>query len=604
MTSALRSLFACVFGAVAALSGCGVSTDASETSGASGNNQCTTDEDCEQGTCESFTCVARRSALENVALEITGPAATSAGEYRQIRYLHTIQLETSGNFDILLDYVAELVAQISPPSSDCAGDDLDSAGRLPVRVEAIQDPKVIGIGASNYVGVSDPNLDDNSVALRVPPGVVDLYVEPTGSAADSSTPTDCSRVPFLALGQKIEAGKVQFQQKLVVAQTIDVDIVTNQTGENASALDGYTVNLVDPLYGRRLSTQRLLAAPAITDGKAKHQVELRYQPIAGVGAGDLAGRENLRFVPPTGSVAPTFYVTRLAADLFGTNHLLINQIARVPRPVVVSGRVLSKSNRVPVAAQVTAVLRGGSDPLAGALAQFRVSAPTDPQGRFELNLVAGDFDVVATPLTEVNYASIVAAWSLSESTDESERILSLPEASALTGRISVGGAGSEGVAANVLAMPTSIGARSTFADGLVRQTVSSRRSAAGMVDTEGAFELSVDPGNYDVCVRPADDSGYPWFVRPNTVVGSGAVGLGAMQLTAPFAFTGQVTVPGLGNGGERVVLPGALIRAFALFDSNGRLVSNLADATGAVQIGEARAASTGQYQLLLPARLE
>jgi hypothetical protein len=599
----MRLLLLGLFGAATVLAGCGVSTEDSANSGAPGNNQCTTDADCDQGTCESFTCVARRSALENVAIEITGPAATSAGEYRQIRYLHTIELQTSGSFDILLDYVAELVAQISPSSSDCANDDLDSAGRMPVRVEAIQDPKVTGIGSSNYVGASEPGSGDNSVALRVPPGVVDLYVEPSGSLADSSS-TECSRVPFLALGQKIEAGKVQFQQKLVAPQVLDVDISTNLTAEDASELDGYTVDLVDPLYGRRLSTQHGLGAPNISEGKAKHSIQLRYQPVAGAGASDLAGREIFRFVPPAGSVAPTFYVTRLAADLFGTNHLVINQIARVPRPVVVSGRVQSKSNRVPVAAQVTAVLRGGSDPLAGALAQFRVSAPTDPQGYFQLTLVEGDFDVVATPLTEVNYASVVASWSLSESTEASERILSLPESSTLTGRISVSDAGSGGVSANVSATPTSIGVRSTFADGLVRQTVSSRRSAAGMVDAEGAFELAVDPGNYDVCVRPTDESGYPWFVRPNTVVGSGAVGLGAIQLTAPFVFAGQVTVPGSGSGDDRVVLPGALIRAFALFDSSGRLVSNLADATGAVQIGEARAASTGQYQLLLPARLE
>jgi hypothetical protein len=587
----------------AASVGCAMSVGTSATDAPSNNNECTTDDDCDEGTCESFTCVAQTSALENVALEITGPAATSAGEYREIRYLHAIQLETSGTFDVLLDYVAELVTQITPPSSSCTSEDLDSAGRIPVRVEAIQDPKVTGIGATTYVGVSEPGVDDNSVTVRVPPGVVDLYVEPVVDALSSSSPDSCTRVPFLALGQKIEAGKVQFQQKLAVPPQLKVKVVASPTGENASEIDGYTVDLVDPLYGRRLSSQVLLGTPKLVEGKATYDFTLAYQPVAGAGASELAGKEIFRFVPPPGRVAPTFYVTRLAADLFGSNALVINQIVRVPRTVVVSGRVQSKSNRVPVAAQVTAVLRGGSDPSTGALAQFRVSAPTDLQGRFQLDLVSGDFDVVATPLTDVNYASVVTSWSLSESAGDTEQTLALPEASALTGRISVGVEGSAAVAANVLAMPTSIGARSTFVDGLVRQSVTSRRSAATKVNAEGAFELAVDPGNYDVCVRPADDSGYPWFVRPNTVVGSGGVGLGAIQLTAPFAFTGRVTVPGP-KGEDRVVLPGALIRAFALFDSNGRLVSTLSEATGAVQIGEARAASTGQYELLLPARLE
>jgi hypothetical protein len=99
------------------------------------------------------------------------------------------------------------------------------------------------------------------------------------------------------------------------------------------------------------------------------------------------------------------------------------------------------------------------------------------------------------------------------------------------------------------------------------------------------------------------ESGYPWVVRPNTVVLEGPVGLGAVQLAAPSAFEGFVRVPGKSESGEALVLPGALIRAYALFDANGRLVGDLSLARSAVQIAEARANSLGEYSLLLPAAL-
>jgi hypothetical protein len=41
-----------------------------------------------------------------------------------------------------------------------------------------------------------------------------------------------------------------------------------------------------------------------------------------------------------------------------------------------------------------------------------------------------------------------------------------------------------------------------------------------------------------------------------------------------------------------------------MYGKDGRLVGDLASATSAVQIGEARASSAGHYELLLPATLE
>ena len=590
--------------ATLALLGC-ASSSSESTAASDTANPCRTDADCGVGSCVAGSCAAASSAIERVALEVIAPAAVSVGEYRQMRYLKAIELSSGGNVDINLDYVAALSVQATPPVPSCANLTTDSAGRIPVRVEVLQDPRVSGIASTSYVAASDGAAVDNSVTLRVPPGTADLYVVP--SQDQSSFPLgDCTVVPILALGQSIQAGNVTFEQSMPLAQRLHVSVAIPVDGFGSSPLEGFTCDVVEPLLGRRLSNQVVLSTPVIANGVADYEFGIAFQPVLGVGSADLSGRELFRFTPPSTILAPTFYVARLAADLFGTNSVSISHITTLPAQVVVDGRVESDSSGEPIAAQVTAILRNVSDIKSGAIAQYRASAATDTQGNFHMSLLAGEYDVVTTPLNSQGYASQIGKWSVSaDPAKQSDSVVKLTTSTALTGRVVGNTIDIPHFTANVMLVPTSIGQARTFIDTLVdNSTQFDRRSVSTSVDTKGNFTLSADSGSYDLSVRPADGTGYPWSIRPNTVVGEGQAALSPLQLSPPFMFSGLVTVPGGTSSGGPVVLPGALIRAYAMYGKDGRLVGDLATATSAVQIGEARASSAGHYELLLPATLE
>lgn len=588
------------------LMGCASASDEVADSGTNDSaNLCQSHADCASGKCSDGICVAVASALEAVTVEVIAPAVVNVGDYQQMRYLQTLELSSAGQFDFSLDYVASLVVGARSPSTDCVYSTADDKERLRVAVEALQNPGVNGIASNSYVGASALGASDNYATLRVPPGNVDLYIVPQVESLDAEPAGDCSLVPFLALGQPIEAGKVLFEQRLPVAQRLSIDISIPVNDAGKSPLEGFVLDLVEPLLGRRLSSQVTLVPGAIELGVAHHVVELAYQPVVGAGAAELSGRELFRFTPPKGLVAPALYVAKVATDLFGDGQISISQVAKVPNTVAVSGAVESETGAAPVVSQITAVLRSAGDSSTSAIAQFTASTTTDEQGRFEFELVAGDYDFVATPLYENRFASRVGLWSISsDAKAQTDMNVTLPAKSSLTGRV----VGSEkelaAIGANVVAVPSTIGQPATFIDNLLDNTRNlGRRSAAVPVELDGAFELGVDSGSYDVFICPATESGYPWVVRPNTVAFDGPVGLGAIQLSAPFAFSGLVKVRGTSASGDVLVLPGALIRAYALFDTNGRLVGDLASANSAVQIAEARANSVGEYSLLLPATL-
>jgi hypothetical protein len=436
---------------------------------------------------------------------------------------------------------------------------------------------------------------------------MDLYIEPTVDEDNENAAVDeCSLVPFLALGQTIKPGNVSFEQSLPTAQRLSVDISIPVNDAGKSPLDGFVFDLVDPLLGRRLSTRVTLVTSKIEDGIAHHLVELAYRSVIGDGASALAGRELFRFTPPSSKLAPSFYVSRLAVELFGAERLTINHVTNVPTEVTVDGKVESEASGVPVASQITAVLRNATDTTTGAIAQFRASATSDANGKFQISLLAGDYDVVVSPEYETPYASRVTQWTIAPSpVEQAGKLITLPAISTLTGRVLGTTEQSGEWSATVYAIPSTIGQKTTFVDSLVGTGRSfGRRSATGIVETNGTFALGVDEDRYDVYVRPSEGSGYPWAILANTVVTEGVVGLGTVRLSAPFTFSGNVTVPGTSDTGAEIVLPGALIRAYALFDASGQLVDGWDTANAAVQIGEARANATGQYELLLPTSLK
>jgi len=137
----------------------------------------------------------------------------------------------------------------------------------------------------------------------------------------------------------------------------------------------------------------------------------------------------------------------------------------------------------------------------------------------------------------------------------------------------------------------------TYREAVLSSSELQPTSATGITDANGFFGVSLDPGNFDVFVRPGDNAQLPWLVEPRVNIPSSDVSqtadLGRLAITHPVILTGGVLSP-VGNR-----LPGATIRAWlALPSPDDETVLPTA-----VQIAETTADSAGNYRLLLPASI-
>jgi hypothetical protein len=593
---------------------CGVASSYKVSADETGN-ACETDADCGDGRCTSGVCEARGNGLRRVMVEITPPTSVSSGEYAKVRYRQAQLIDVGGTLDFPLDVVAELSVAVLPPREDCTPPGLDATGYLPIKVTAFADAGINGIDVSTIEAKVDPaqqtSADGNVVALSLAPGSVDLYIEPTSEAttpdSESVIADDCTLAPLLARGQAIAPGRVSLTQRLSVAQHLNVDVHVPTGPSGVSAFEGWTLDMVDPLGGRRLSSRVVLGYPTTTaDGQAHHQVELAYHSVVGNGAEQLAGSELFRLTPATGVLGPTYYVARSVMDLSAAGSVVLSQQAAIPSAVVVSGSVESDTDKTPVRADVTAVLNPGDISSAGTLASFRTATSTDSEGRFELQLLAGSYTIVAVPSAASGYASLSTQWTVAPSPAvQAGKLIRVVQSATLTGVVLSESSKEPLSVATIAATPSTNGKRPTFLDEVLGDGVPiGVRSQMVVSDPSGTFSLAVDPGRYDIAVRPADSTGYPWAIRPNTGVDDvGVKGVMSIQVRNPVAYTGTVTVPGRSADAPRVVLPGALLRVYALFDDHDRLAEDDVSAVYAVEIGESRADSAGVYQLLLPDQL-
>jgi hypothetical protein len=127
-------------------------------------------------------------------------------------------------------------------------------------------------------------------------------------------------------------------------------------------------------------------------------------------------------------------------------------------------------------------------------------------------------------------------------------------------------------------------------------------------------------------VRPAEQTGLAWRVRPNIQLDSSVL-MEPLEIAMPVAIPVQLTyaspdTPDTDDEGapaDARELPGALVRVFALIDNHSQVVNDMeglvpcvtiADPDGSrciqslLQLAEVRSDSDGKFLLLLPPRIE
>jgi len=105
------------------------------------------------------------------------------------------------------------------------------------------------------------------------------------------------------------------------------------------------------------------------------------------------------------------------------------------------------------------------------------------------------------------------------------------------------------------------------------------RAAHTRTDAQGTFRLALDPGRYDVAVKPPEGSRFPWLVRVAREIGAADASLDACVIPPPVPLTTTLLV---GDGNLNVPLANAVVRAFAVPDGGrawveiGRRITNRA----------------------------
>jgi len=329
---------------------------------------------------------------------------------------------------------------------------------------------------------------------------------------------------------------------------------------------GAFVRVHDPATGTPLSSR----------------LELRSRPG---GACSGPAESTLRFAPPAGedievrigpldAVLPTLPGQTLTVKLAGDDDLDLGPVAVNPGALALE-RVIVAVTDAGGGSISRAIVTATSVP-SGDEATSRFSSGPGREverGRYELWLTPGRYSLRAVPPAGAEAAAggcVLAGEQPCDATftvdagTPSSLSVSLPKPIALRGS-------ADGVSGGLVELRPARGGGG--------------RAASAPVSSDGSWQLALDPGDYDLTLRPFAPA-IPWLVRP---------------LSAPLEADAQEDVtmpePALvigtlweGQGGETMPVAGALVRAWRL-------------ATGGPPdlVGEAVSRADGSFSLVLPA---
>jgi hypothetical protein len=287
----------------------------------------------------------------------------------------------------------------------------------------------------------------------------------------------------------------------------------------------------------------------------------------------------------------------------------------LPQPVTVEGTVLGRSSEgdsstasPPGAGQRATVnfvakkLTGIGD---GVLVLFRRSVETDEEGLFSVALLPGEYDVVAVPSMSTGYAATTTPpdtpWHINTEVKQGGKSIVLDLTSTIEGEVvAFDNRQLIGAPVQVSASPAEFSA-SVF-DRALGAVPFVPRASVTLSSESGRFGVNVDPGVFELAVRPSTDTGFAWLVLPRVdAPREGERDLGRLKMPLPVVHSGLVRIAGTEAG-----IGNALIRAYAYVDGDGRVTAD-ADSTkdkSLIQVAESRADTDGRFQLLLPSSLQ
>lgn len=580
-------------------------------------NQCEDDDGCAGGRCRGGMCVITSTELDSLLVEVTPPVdALDVGGLPFYVSLDGFSRDISiGPAGVLTTTIAANVAQgcrfFGPPPDRL--DYAPSGETIPANVSLMPSDRVLGISAPTYVASTGvyPGFmvgEEYHSTVRVPPGVYDLYIEPRPLP---NAEVDCRVPPVLVRRQDIPLSRALTVQLPPVSK-LDVLVLGPPNDES---LVGWSIEIVDFVSGRVLSSPEVLLPPMPGATASEYRVRLAFVPAQIVVDGELRvdpefdGSDVVRLSPPEGKVAPFF--------LFARNGLTFsddpdapaiidlsppsggaNLTTPLPEKVAFEGQTATLDTFEPVPAVVTLTSREIEG--TSARASYSTTIEVNETGRFNAEVPPGTYVVRATPPPTLGLSAAQSTWqiravnSVQGGNVQAGKTIQLPRAPSLQGEAYANGTPVFGATATAVVSPLSI-----QKNVLEKVPPVLPRSSSDSVRRDGYFNVPVDPGLYDFFVQPEARSRYPWYVRPHLSVPGGGLVLEDPKLSLPYVYRGDVIV-----GDTTNVVPGALIRAYAYVTRSGAYTSNVSDSAAVVQIAETRSDETGAFELLIPASLD
>lgn len=565
--------------------------------GAELSNSCESDADCgKNAVCyddqsgDDAHCVSTKADLSGAIIQVDVPGGASYGQGTSHLLAPDLSLSgtQSGGY-VINDYALEppVLSEVTvgfvvnlAAFPDCEGE------KMEVQLAPVGAPS--GISLTSYkTGAEDaaPKMqsidgDDrlmmDNATLFVPAGTYDIYVRPV---ADS----ECTVPPTVLQDQVIASGQLE----VGIEGGIPESVTGIVQGYDPGKLQDWTIDIVENRRGKRISTQHTFLGE---DGS----FTLQFWP-------QLMNAEALdavvRLVPKEGDAqlgTPTIFYKLEALDIFGTGQVVLDlsELADAV-PVAVDGKVASPDgNLLPSQLVIrSSELLGGQ--LSGT-ASFKTSVETDGDGKFELALLPGKYDVIALPANDA-YATTVDALTILSGEDQGGKTIEVQFKQALAGSATTA-TGQAAFDVPVSFTPTSPTA-STFLKSELETAGSVSTSAAAVTNADGSFEVALDPGDYNLSLQPPPTSFLPWAVLSRLKVAAvetpSTSNLG-VTISHPVVMNGTVVDP------QGSPIPDARIRVWlAPADPDPD------DETqpGVLQIAETVSDGAGRYTLLLPASI-
>jgi len=221
------------------------------------------------------------------------------------------------------------------------------------------------------------------------------------------------------------------------------------------------------------------------------------------------------------------------------------------------------------------------------------------QLRFCVQVMPGDYDVLATPPSSMHCALFAQRLTIpaADATAPGGVILSLPPSTYLNGKLRTAGDSPLSHAdVQAIALNRSGGIDLPPDDATLTRYNRSSQTTSG---DDGAFQLPVDLGSYDVVIKPPMDSGFPWQVLYDIAVGAQVSMMpvaSVIDMPSPVVVKGTLKYPGK-SAAAQMTLQDAEVAAYAIVGDDPLTKR-------AIPIGKSSADGSGQFMLLLPPSLQ